>query len=340
MPVQSPGFAPVFSHIYAERAALSYPAAQQILERFSRSRLIVIDHYKDVFSRSRQDFSLQKRTPNLILAVKRSHLVYPGAPTCQNFGNRRFFYTSSVMNCLYDCEYCYLQGMYPSANLVVFVNLEDLFSAAEELLRQDDTYLCISYDTDLLALEPWLGYVGRWAEWARAHPKALVELRTKSAGFSSMRAIPPLENFILAFTLSPSYVASRWEHRAPPPQLRIRAAADAMAAGWRVRISFDPALRFPSWKSAYDQLFAQTFSSLLPQALEDVSFGSFRVPGDSLKRMRKSRPRSAPLQYPYFNEGGVARYAPDQEKELEAFFLSRLSPLLPPEKIFQWKEEG
>ena len=39
------------------------------------------------------------------------------------------------MNCVFDCEYCYLKGMYPSANLVVFVNLEDIFAEVEKTCR-------------------------------------------------------------------------------------------------------------------------------------------------------------------------------------------------------------
>ena len=36
-----------------------------------------------------------------------------------------------MFNCIYDCDYCYLQGMYPSANIVVFVNHEDFFDAVD-----------------------------------------------------------------------------------------------------------------------------------------------------------------------------------------------------------------
>mgnify|MGYP006970641936 FL=1 len=30
-----------------------------------------------------------------------------------------------MMNCIYDCSYCYLKGMYPSGHMVLFVNIED-----------------------------------------------------------------------------------------------------------------------------------------------------------------------------------------------------------------------
>ncbi len=63
------------------------------------------------------------------------------------------------MNCIFDCAYCYLKGMYPSANIVVFVNLEeDIFAEVERVLENHPLYLCVSYDTDLLALEPLIGF--------------------------------------------------------------------------------------------------------------------------------------------------------------------------------------
>ena len=50
---------------------------------------------------------------------------YEGAPVCQDFGNTNFYYCSTMMNCIYDCSYCYLKGMYPSGHMVLFVNIED-----------------------------------------------------------------------------------------------------------------------------------------------------------------------------------------------------------------------
>ena len=58
-----------------------------------------------------------------------------------------------MMNCVFDCEYCYLKGMYPSGNVVLFVNLDDIFDEVYKLLQKHPVYLCVSYDTDLLAVE-------------------------------------------------------------------------------------------------------------------------------------------------------------------------------------------
>ena len=158
---------PPFSHIYVEREVAEDPETKRIFAQFPQAEVIAIDHYKDVFCRSRQDYVRQHAVQNLILAAKHGELLYTGAPVCQSFGNEHFYYTSCVMNCVFDCEYCYLKGMYPSANLVVFVNLEDIFAEVEKRLAAHPVYLCVSYDTDLLALEHLTGYAARWIEFVR-----------------------------------------------------------------------------------------------------------------------------------------------------------------------------
>ena len=142
-------FNPFFSHIYVERSVRNHVRTQAILAKFPSAKVIDINHYKDVFCRSRQSCQLQHRTQKLILAARQGTLLYEGAPVCQSFDNPYFYYTSCVMNCIFDCEYCYLKGMYPSANIVVFVNLEDIFAEVAQKLENHSLYLCVSHDTDL-----------------------------------------------------------------------------------------------------------------------------------------------------------------------------------------------
>ena len=114
-----------FSHIYVERRIRNHPRTEQILLRFPQAQIVEIEHYKDVFNRHGQDGVRQHQAQALILAEKTDHFFYEGAPVCQDFGNTNFYYCSTMMNCIYDCSYCYLKGMYPSGHMVLFVNIED-----------------------------------------------------------------------------------------------------------------------------------------------------------------------------------------------------------------------
>ncbi|HCX65536.1 MAG TPA: DNA repair photolyase, partial [Eubacteriaceae bacterium] len=169
-----------FSHVYIERDILHHDRTQEILRRFPRSKQIVIEHYKDVFNRKKQNYRLQKMSPKLILAERKEHFFYPGSFLCQDFGNTHFYYTTLAMGCIFDCEYCYLQGMHPSGNIVFFVNLEDYFHEIERILKKHPLFLSVSYDTDLLTFERYLQYGKGWIEFANEHPNLTLELRTKS----------------------------------------------------------------------------------------------------------------------------------------------------------------
>ena len=186
----------VFNTIYVEEKALEYPIARQLLERYADCPVITIGHYKDVFNRPRQHFALQKQKQSLILAVKERQFLYKGPEVCQNFGHPNFYYTSFLLNCIFDCEYCYLQGMYPSANIVAFVNVEDFQKAMGEILLEKQAFLAVSYDTDLIAFHNIVPYMDYFYGFFRENQDLLVEIRTKSANQSFYRDHEPLENIM------------------------------------------------------------------------------------------------------------------------------------------------
>ena len=332
-------FEPTFSHVYIEEKALQHRVTQQILQKLPQAKRIVIGHYKDVFCRSRQMVRLQKKSPKLILAMRESACVYEGAKPCQSFGHTHFYYTSSVMNCLYDCEYCYLQGLYPSANLVVFVNLEETFHQVEQLLDKHPLYLCVSYDTDLLGLEPMLGYVRRWIAFAEAYGNLTIEIRTKSANYEKIADLLPQKNVILAWTLSPQNIAEQYEHGTATLAARLQNAAAAAKDGWKVRLCFDPVLWQKDWREQYRELITETFQTISPNNVLDCSIGQFRAAKDALKRMRKNRPDSALLHYPYQLQNGIYQYGQACAEEMMEQMKRWVEAYLPPEKIFLWQGE-
>ncbi len=326
-----------FSHIYIEEEILTHERTQKILKKFPQSEQIIIRHYKDVFCRKRQKSSWQAQVPMLILAKKREHWLYPGAPVCQNFEEPHFYYTSCVMNCLYQCEYCYLKGMYPSGNLVVFVNLEDTFLALEKILKQHPVYLCISYDTDLMALESMTGFVEEWISFAGRHENLKLECRTKCGRQDLWQRFTPQKNVIFAFTISPEAIRIAHEKQTSSLKSRLDTAKLAMDAGFMVRLCFDPMIYIPDWKKHYGEMVDQVGAAIAWTRLYDVSIGSFRISQDYLKRLRKENPDSSVVWFPFENEGGVYQYPRDLRIEMEQFLAGTLKKYLSEKKIFLWK---
>lgn len=327
-----------FSHIYVEEKVRNHSLTKQILKKFPKAEIIEIGHYKDIFNRKHQNFMAQKANQALILAKKEGRLIYEGAPMCQNFGHSWFYYTSCMMNCIFDCEYCYLQGMYPSGHMVLFVNIEDIFEQVRLLLKEHPVYLCISYDTDLLAVEKLAGLVRKWCVFAKAAPGLTVEVRTKSAAYAAISDIRPPENVILAWTLSPDMLAQRYEHYAAAADSRIAAARQACADGWRIRLCLEPVLYMPQWREIYGEFIEKIFQNIQNTAVMDISLGEFRVSAEYLKIMRKQRPDSAVLFYPYTVQNGVCRYDEALSDKMLEFIKTLLLKYVEKEKIYVWSE--
>ena len=245
---------------------------------------IDIHHYKDIFNRPGQDFLVQKHSQKLILARRHDNFLYKGAAMYERYGHSKFYYATMMMNCIYNCAYCYLQGLYPSANIVAFVNPEDYFPAVKEALP---AYLSISYEADILALEDLFGYVKIWIEFARKHTDLTLEIRSKSANFAAIADIHPLDNVILAWTVSPQSVIDDFEAGTPSLLSRLSSIKAAIENGWPVRLCIDPVLPISGWEKIYDEMIEQIEAVI---SLKDISIGGFRMPEAQYKKLRKIRP--------------------------------------------------
>jgi len=338
---------PSFSHIYVEEELLGGEEVLAILKKFPKAKCIPIRHYKDLFNRRKQNRALQEKSRKLILSKKEGQRIYPGAPVCQSFSESTFYYASLLMNCPFHCEYCYLQGMYPSANLVLFLNLEDYFSDCQRLIKEKGSlYLCISYDTDLLALEELYPFVERFARFLEEEPDLRIEVRTKAGGESLFRRLLKMQlsedakkRLIFAFTLSPEKIVSEAEHGTAGPKGRLRAIKMAMEEGFTLRLCFDPMLYHANWESLYTALLEKVFREIPMEKLYDVSVGSFRISESYLKSMTKSCGDSPYTSFPYENTDGYYHYPKELLLKMEGFLEQRLLEKLPKEKIFRWTEE-
>ncbi len=326
---------PPFSHIYIEKDAKQYPDTSAIIERFPKALVIEIENYKEVFNRPRQNWDHQKSCRKLILATRKEEFLYQGSPSCHSFGQQNFFYNTLVMNCTYDCSYCYLQGLYPSANLVLFVNIEDYLKATQKRLEElGSLFLTLSYDSDLLALDGIFPVCDRWLSWAENNPNCLLEIRTKSSNYNSIGHCHPPPNVILAWTISPEEIAKRYERKSPPPSSRINAAAQAIAAGWKVRLSFDPIIALQGWERLYEDMIDQVFSIIDPHKIHDVSFGPFRMSSQALKKIQEESKPADILFADYTEYNNLCSYPEEVLKAINLVVGERLNMYLDSDRIF------
>lgn len=322
--------------IYIEREVAAHPRAQQICARFPEAVQITCDRYSEIFNRKAQNFRLQKRRPALILANKFDHYILE-APTDYGIGSEYNFYFSHMLNCLYDCRYCFLQGMFRSAHYVVFVNYEDFTDAIAKKIKQlpdKDVFFFSGYDCDSLALEPITGFVDHFLPFFRGLPNAWIELRTKSTQIRRLMALEPVKNCVVAMSFTPAELATALEHKAPSVDRRIEAMAQLQKRGWKLGVRFDPLIFHEDYKEQYRRLFDQVFEKINADSLHSVSLGSFRLPRPFYRTMSRLYPDEKLFAAASEDVNGMISYRKSLKEEIEAFCEEALLGYIPRQIYF------
>jgi spore photoproduct lyase len=330
-----------FSHIYMESAVKQHSLTQEIKKKHPNSTFIEVNNYKAIFNRANQNPALQRKSQNLILAEKRENFVHPASFFIQNFGCENIYYVPHIFNCIYDCSYCFLQGMYPSSHIVLFVNIEDYFKEISTLLQQhtkeSPLYLCISYDTDLLAFEKQFGLVAKWIEFAQDKENLIIENRTKSANYRAISHFSPTQNVIHAWSILPDPLIERYDFKTPSFDIRIKAIQNAINDGWPVRLSIEPIIYDPKYKTIYGEFLQQLFSQIDATKLRDLNIDLFRINDGYLKKIRAQRD-DAVLYFPYDKKGSIRSYSKETADLLFDFFETELPQYIDMNKVFINKE--
>ena len=272
--------------VYIEAEVASHPRTAAVRRRLPKARFIEIQSYRTLFNRRQQNFRVQKQRPALILAQKTHALLQP-IPPHQDIGADRNYYFSHLLNCPFDCRYCFLQGMFRSANYVLFVNFEDFLAEIRATRCQEPgtIHFFSGYDCDSLALEPLSGFARYFIPAFEGLENCTLELRTKSTQIRTLLDYTPHPQCIVAMSLAPACVAADHEHGAPSLSARLDIAKRLQEHGWSIGLRFDPLLPTGDDRRVYAEFFQQVFDALDPDALHSVTIGEYRLPRDFAKRM-------------------------------------------------------
>jgi spore photoproduct lyase len=322
--------------IYIEENIVQHPRVIEIMTRFPQARKIICGRYGEVFNPKAQNFRLQKQKPALILAEKYKNFTMP-VPSGYGIGGSRNFYFSHMLNCLYDCRYCFLQGMYQSANYVLFINYEDFQDEIKQRCAETPTepvHFFSGYDCDSLALEPVTGFAEQFLPIFETIPNAWLELRTKSTQVRSLLSREAFPRCIVAFSLNPDEIATKVEAKAPSLERRIDALLKLQAHGWQIGLRFDPMIYQLGYQQQYQHLFEQVFSVIKLESLHSVSLGAFRLPEKYFKKVHKLFPDEKLFVSPLENNQGMISYKEALEQEMTNFCTEQLLRYIPKELFF------
>lgn len=319
--------------VYVEREVLDHARTARILERVRPRHVVGCERYGEVFNRHNQNFRLQKAHPALILAAKHGRRLLP-VPQGYGFSAAPAFYFSHMLNCLYDCRYCFLQGMFRSAHYVLFVNYEDFIADIEARCAASDAacWLFSGYDCDSLALEPLSGFAETFIDACARIPNAWLELRTKSTQIRGLLNRPPVARCVCAFSLNPTAVVDAFEARTPSLAARLAAIVRLQAHGWPIGLRFDPVLPVADFEAVHRTFFDSVFAAVDGRRLHSVTVGALRLPRDQARGIARLHPDESLFALAERERDGLVSYGADADALLE-WCAAELARHVPAERI-------
>ena len=321
--------------VYVEREVAEHPRTARVLARVKPQQVITCEHYGEIFNRHNQNFRLQKARPALILAAKHGRRLLP-VPPAYGLSPGPAYYFSHMLNCLYDCRYCFLQGMFRSAHYVLFVNYEDFIADihAQCTGSEQACWLFSGYDCDSLALEPLTGFAQTFIPACAEIPNLWLELRSKSSQIRSLLTMAPLTRCVCAFSLSPNVVVDSFEHRTPSLATRLTAIARLQRHGWPIGLRFDPLLPIADFEAVHSAFFGQVFAAIDGTVLHSVTLGVLRLPRTQARTIAQLYPDESLFAIGHSEQQGLLTYGRDADAMLD-WCAERLARHVDPARIFR-----
>ena len=237
--------------------------------------------------------------------------------------------------CIYDCKYCFLQGMFNSANFVVFVNLEDFMNEIKVIDTHSNDKVCFfsGYDCDSLALEEVTSFLDYFIDHFRTLKNSILEIRTKSAKIDIFSKKRSSNNVIVAYSLNPELVVKNFESNTPSLSKRIKAIKCLQEMNWKIGLRFDPLIKLDKGFEYYRDFFKYVFSNIDANKIHSVTIGKLRFPDPFLKKILKIKHTE-----PYLNEIYIkSKYEQNQRDDLNGFLnfcIAEINKFIDGKKLF------
>ncbi len=314
----------MFKKIFVEEEILSHPRTLEILS-FFKQKPFPIKRVEDVFGKVKKPYLDKRDNPNLFIGIKRGTLVKLAPPAYGlNYGPNsgltrlsesdkeaddglngkksveQHYYFIHAYNCIYECEYCYLQGYFSSPDLVLFINHEAIIKEIKNVITQNPDKKLTFHSgefSDGLALSHITKEIPLYWNFFAQHPEVNFEIRSKSTNLQILKGLKPSSNIILSFSLAPDHQAKKIEHKTPSIKSRLSAISYLTQNGYTVALHLDPIIYSGEFEKDYRELAQAIKGSLASfDSLAYVSLGVVRFTKEVFKEMRHNYPHSEILK--------------------------------------------
>ena len=333
----------MWNEIYVEERIKDLPRVDGILKKMNRTP-IFIENYSDLWGRSKKPYLHKRDSLNLFIARKEGQLLKE-APDAYGTSGESHYYFIHAYNCIYECQYCYLQGYFNTPDIVLFVNHEDIIEEMQRLVdskKGERIWFHAGEFSDSLALTHLTGELSLYHDFCKKNPNAMIELRTKSVNTKELELLTPLSNFIISFSLSPISIAKRVDLKTPSVPSRIKVMRTLHELGWPIGVHFDPIVYEDQFKDSYEELLIHLKNETLTNDLKYLSLGVVRFTKEVYREVERNYPDSVIHTGPMIKSfDGKVRY----HRPMRMWMMNTIKELsikhgIPEDKIYLCMEDN
>jgi spore photoproduct lyase len=233
--------------------------------------------------------------------------------------------------CSLGCTYCILQAYLAGRNLRLFANLGDMWLELMEHLRSSPRNvhrLGTGEFMDSLLLDPVTHLSRELVPVFAGQPRAVLELKTKTANVELLEGLSHGGRTIVAWSLNPPDLIRSEEPEAAGLEERLAAARRCQEWGYRLAFHFDPLIAYPGWQQGYTEVVNQLAATVDPERIAWISLGTLRFM-PALKKIIRRRHAGSALLHEELVPGldGKLRYFRDLRVEMYRYLSTLLGRL-------------
>lgn len=283
----------MIKNIFIEHEIKNLPQIDDIAKFFPQAQIQFIERYDQYWGQFKKPYLHKRDQLNLYLAKKRGQLVKQ-APDAYGLGNEPHYYFIHAYNCIYECQYCYLQGYFNTPDLVLFLNHDEIIIEMQEVLdrHETDVWFHAGEFSDSLALSHITKELPQYFSFFERNPRAKLELRTKSSNIKELLKLAPLQNVYTSFSLSPEETAKQIDLKTPGVKARLRAMQELTRHGHPIALHLDPIIYSDQLKDEYQKLFHQMSEYDLIDHIAYISLGVVRFTKNVHREVERNYPES------------------------------------------------
>ncbi len=291
-----------FSKLLIEKGVTKNTHGQKIVENFKKmfsvENIFEIENYEDIFQSFYKPYLEKRNNLNIFLAQKKGQLLKE-TPDAYGGGKIKRYYFIHAYNCIYECNYCYLQGFFKSPDIVLFINHEEILNEMEKIIKQysptkdNPIWFHAGEFSDSLALSHLTQELPLYFNFFKSHPHAYLELRTKSSNISELLKLAPLDNVVTSFSLSPKQQILANDFRTPTLAARLSAMNSLKQKGFPLGLHLDPVIYSPQLKEEYTQLCREITDHLPLCYFNYISIGVVRFTKEVYEKVKEHYPSAS-----------------------------------------------